>query len=60
MSVRPWNLVGGVERPLETVDADIISVNPARPDEVVWSARSDPAAVDAAVAAARAALDGWR
>ena len=56
----PWNLIGGVERPLETVDADIISVNPARPDEVVWSARADPAAIDAAVASARAALDGWR
>jgi succinylglutamic semialdehyde dehydrogenase len=58
--MRPWNLIGGVERPLETVDADIISVNPARPDEVVWSARADPAAIDAAVASARAALDGWR
>lgn len=35
------------------------SRNPARPDAVVWSGRSDVARVDAAVRAARAALPAW-
>lgn len=35
------------------------SHNPARPDAVVWSGRSDPSHVDAAVRAARAALPAW-
>ncbi len=36
------------------------SHEPAQPERVVWSVSPDPAHVDAAVAAARAAFPAWR
>lgn len=56
----PANLIDGRWHPLDAADADVTSVNPARPDDVVWSARSQLGAVDAAVVAARRALPAWR
>jgi succinylglutamic semialdehyde dehydrogenase len=56
----PANLIDGRWHPLDAERADVTSVNPARPDDVVWSARSQLGAVDAAVVAARRALPAWR
>lgn len=56
----PANLIDGRWHPLDAVHADVTSVNPARPDDVVWSARAQPGAIDAAVEAARRALPAWR
>ncbi len=56
----PANLIDGRWHPLDAERADVTSVNPARPDDVVWSARAQLGAVDAAVVAARRALPAWR
>ncbi|MBM4110173.1 MAG: aldehyde dehydrogenase family protein [Phycisphaerae bacterium] len=56
----PANLIDGRWHPLEAEGADVTSVNPARPDEVVWSARARLEDVDAAISAARRALPAWR
>lgn len=37
----------------------VVSRNPAQPEEIIWSGAPDPAHVDQAVAAARAALPAW-
>lgn len=57
----PSDLIGGEWVTLAGTNqgAVVESRNPARPDAVVWSGRSDPAHVDAAVRAARAALPAW-
>lgn len=56
----PANLIDGRWHPLEAGGADVTSVNPARPEEVVWSARTRMDAVGAAVEAARRAVPAWR
>ena len=53
----PADLIGGRWVPL-TGDG-IVSVNPARPSEIVWQASSRLEHVDAAVLAAREAQGGW-
>ncbi|MEM9374011.1 MAG: aldehyde dehydrogenase family protein, partial [Planctomycetota bacterium] len=53
----PSNLINGAWR--DIAGADIVSINPARPSETVWSGASRVGDVDDAVAAARAALPGW-
>ncbi|MFG0294071.1 MAG: aldehyde dehydrogenase family protein [Phycisphaerales bacterium JB050] len=40
-------------------DGQIISTNPALPEQIVWAGGSDPAHVEKAVAAARTALPEW-
>jgi len=55
------DIIGGesvVARP-ESGDSTIVSTNPAHPDQVIWSGGSDPAHVEAAITAARAALPAW-
>ncbi|MBM4052197.1 MAG: aldehyde dehydrogenase family protein [Planctomycetes bacterium] len=56
----PANLIDGRWHPLQAEGADVTSVNPARPEEVVWSARASIDAVSAAIVAARRALPAWR
>ncbi|MGD9690807.1 MAG: aldehyde dehydrogenase family protein [Phycisphaerales bacterium] len=53
----PGDLIGGAW--IQPAGATLESRNPARPEQVVWSGRTDPAHVDAAVAAARRALPFW-
>ncbi|TVQ63466.1 MAG: aldehyde dehydrogenase family protein [Phycisphaerales bacterium] len=52
------DIINGKIVPLRTGDA-VASRNPARPAETVWSAASELAHVDEAVAAARAAFPAW-
>ena len=56
----PANLIDGRWHLLDAEGADVTSVNPARPEEVVWSARTSMDAVEAAIIAARRALPAWR
>ena len=56
----PANLIDGRWQPLDAERADVTSVNPARPEEIVWSARASTDAVEAAIIAARRALPAWR
>ena len=59
-SIESGNLIGGERRPAAS-GRTFESRNPARRSDVVGTfARSSSADVDAAVAAARAALPGWR
>lgn len=53
----PSNLINGSWR--DIAGDDIVSINPARPLEAVWSGASRVSDVDDAVVAARAALPGW-
>ncbi len=53
----PSNLVNGEWRGIG--GADIVSINPARPGEVVWSGASRVGDVGDAVGAARGALAAW-
>jgi succinylglutamic semialdehyde dehydrogenase len=56
----PSNFIAGRWIPLDQHGADAITVrNPARPDEVLWSARAALAHVADAVSAARRALPVW-
>jgi succinylglutamate-semialdehyde dehydrogenase len=56
----PSDLIGGRWHALPTSGPGLIqSRNPAHPDRIVWAARPDPAHIDAAAAAARAALPAW-
>lgn len=55
----PADLVGGSWRALEVAGGGIESRNPARSDEILWRGQPSEAHVDAAVAAARAALPEW-
>jgi succinylglutamic semialdehyde dehydrogenase len=54
----PADLIGGRWVPLGGTGG-IASRNPARPAEIVWQANPVPGHVDAAIAAARAALPAW-
>ena len=38
---------------------DLVSTDPADPDRIIWQGSPQPAHVDDAISAARAALDGW-
>ena len=53
----PADLIAGEDVPLK--DGRVVSVNPARPSDVLWSAAPERANVDRAVAAARAAAPAW-
>lgn len=53
----PSNFIAGEPAAIE--GADIVSMNPAHPDQTVWSGRSDASAVAHAVQAARNALPEW-
>ncbi len=53
------NLIAGEAVAADRPGGRIISTNPAQPSQVVWSGGSDPAHVEWAVAAARAALPAW-
>ncbi len=57
----PSNFIGGRWEPLDAGDAPgaFDSTNPAKPADVVWRGSGSVAAVDRAVAAARAALPEW-
>lgn len=55
----PADLIGGRWVPLDGGAGVVESRNPARPAEVVWAGRTSAEHVDAAAAAARAALPGW-
>jgi len=60
----PSDLIGGCWRALAPVRGDesphlVVSRNPARPREIVWSGTPNTAHVADAVAAARAALPKW-
>jgi succinylglutamic semialdehyde dehydrogenase len=56
----PSDLIAGRWAPLAAGNAGAVeSRNPAHPDRLVWSAIPVPAHVEAAVAAARAALPAW-
>lgn len=57
LTQEPANLVGSEW--LSVPGQAIVSRNPARPDEVVFAAGSEPAHLDLAIAAARAALPVW-
>ena len=57
LSHPPANLIGGRWVPIE--GDSLVSTNPARPDEIVWSGSPDVRAVHEAVAAARAAFAQW-
>lgn len=53
----PANLIAGHWRPIP--GDDLVSVNPARPDETLWRGSPDAEHADEAVAAARSALKTW-
>lgn len=53
----PCDLIAGVEHPLS--GDGLVSINPARPDQVVWRGTPEISHADEAVAAARAALGPW-
>ena len=57
LSHPPANLIGGRWVPIE--GDSLVSTNPARPDEIVWSGSPDVRAVDEAVASARTAFGQW-
>ncbi len=57
LSHAPSHLIDGTF--VETTGNAIISTNPARPDEILWSGSGDVSLVDKAVAAARKALPEW-
>lgn len=52
-----WNQIGGARRAL--TGSSWKSINPARPDEVIWQGAFDPSHVDDAVSAARQAAKAW-
>ena len=55
----PADFVAGVARPLQVASGGIESHDPANPETLVYSAVPEPAHVEEAVAAARAALPAW-
>jgi succinylglutamic semialdehyde dehydrogenase len=56
-ATQPRNYIGGKWLPIE--GQQIVSHNPAQPDQVIWSGSPDAAHVDMAVAAAREAFPKW-
>lgn len=57
LSQAPSNLIGGEFRPIE--GDELVSTNPAFPDEVVWEGAPRVSDVDDAVDAAREAFRSW-
>lgn len=59
LSREPSDLIGGRWVPLGTGPGSIRSMNPARPDSVVWSGRAEAGHVGLAIEAAREAHPAW-